>query len=74
MLDGYARISADDRSVEAPLAVLTAAAVTVVRDVASGATTDRAQLRHGHCQLHATIETFVQEQEEQGLIGTFMHP
>jgi hypothetical protein len=74
MLDGYARITTDDRSVEAPLAVLTAAAVTVVCDVASGATTDRAQWRHGHGQLHATIETFVQVQEEQCLVGTFMHP
>ena len=28
----------------------------------------------GHCQLHAKIYTFVQEQEEQGLVGTFIHP
>jgi hypothetical protein len=28
----------------------------------------------GHCQLNAKIYTLVQEQEEQGLVGTFMHP
>jgi hypothetical protein len=27
-----------------------------------------------HCQLNAKIDTFVQEQEEQGLVGTFMNP
>jgi hypothetical protein len=28
----------------------------------------------GHCQLNAKIETLVQEQEEQGLVGIFMYP
>ena len=28
----------------------------------------------GHCQVNAKIYTFVQEQEEQGLIGSCMNP
>jgi DNA invertase Pin-like site-specific DNA recombinase len=46
MIYGYARVSTDGQSVEAQVAALTAAgAVTVYREVASGAKTDRAQLR-----------------------------
>jgi DNA invertase Pin-like site-specific DNA recombinase len=45
MIYGYARVSTDGQSVEAQVAVITAAgAVTVYREVASGAKTDRAQL------------------------------
>ncbi len=47
MIYGYARVSRDGQSVEAQVAALTAAgAVNVYREVASGAKTDRAKLRH----------------------------
>ena len=43
---GYARVSTDGQSVEAQVAVLTAAGViNVYREVASGAKTDRVTLR-----------------------------
>ena len=46
MIYGYARVSTDGQSVEAQVAALTAAgAEKVFREVASGAKTDRAQLR-----------------------------
>ena len=46
MIYGYARVSTDGQSVEAQIAALTAAgAVKVFHEVASGARTDRAQLR-----------------------------
>jgi DNA invertase Pin-like site-specific DNA recombinase len=46
MMYGYARVSTDGQSVEAQVAALRAAgAVTVYREVASGAKTDRTQLR-----------------------------
>jgi Resolvase, N terminal domain len=46
MMYGYARVSTDGQSVEAQVAALTAAgAVTVYREVASGAKTNRAKLR-----------------------------
>lgn len=46
MIYGYARISTDGQSVAAQVAASTAAgAATVFREVASGARTDRAQLR-----------------------------
>jgi predicted site-specific integrase-resolvase len=46
MIYGYARVSTDGQSVEAQVAALTAAgAVKVYREVASGAKTDRTQLR-----------------------------
>ena len=46
MIYGYARVSTDGQSVEAQVAALRAAgAVTVSREVASGAKTDRAKLR-----------------------------
>jgi DNA invertase Pin-like site-specific DNA recombinase len=46
MMYGYARVSTDGQSVAAQDAALTAAgAVKVFREVASGAKTDRAQLR-----------------------------
>ena len=46
MIYGYARVSTDGQSVEAQVAALTAAgAAKVFREVASGAKTDRAQLR-----------------------------
>jgi len=46
MIYGYARVSTDGQSVEAQVAALTAAgAGRVFREVASGAKTDRAQLR-----------------------------
>src|SRR4051794_15229846 len=46
MIYGYARVSTDGQSVEAQVTALTAAgAEKVFREVASGAKTDRAQLR-----------------------------
>ena len=46
MIYGYARVSTDGQSVEAQVAALTAAgAAKVFQEVASGAKTDRAQLR-----------------------------
>ena len=46
MIYGYARVSTDGQSLAAQLAELTAAgAGKVFREVASGAKTDRAQLR-----------------------------
>jgi DNA invertase Pin-like site-specific DNA recombinase len=47
MIYGYARVSTDGQSVEAQVAALTAAgAGKVYREVASGAKTNRRQLRH----------------------------
>ena len=46
MIYGYARVSTDGQSVEAQIAALTVAGADMVfREVASGAKTDRAQLR-----------------------------
>jgi DNA invertase Pin-like site-specific DNA recombinase len=54
MIYGYARVSTDGQSVMAQIADLTAAeAVKVFREVASGAKTDRAQLRRALDQLAA---------------------
>ena len=54
MIYGYARVSTDGQSVEAQIAALTAAgAEKIFREVASGATTDRAQLRRLLDQLDA---------------------
>ena len=54
MIYGYARVSTDGQSVEAQIAALTAAgAVKVYREVASGAQTDRAQLRQVLARLAA---------------------
>ena len=54
MIYGYARVSTDGQSVEAQVAALTAAgAVKVYREVASGAKTDRAQLRQVLVRLAA---------------------
>jgi len=54
MIYGYARVSTDGQSVEAQVAALTAAgADKVFREVASGAKTDRAQLRRALDQLDA---------------------
>ena len=54
MIYGYARVSTDSQSVEAQVAALTAAgAVNVYREVASGAKTDRAQLRQVLARLAA---------------------
>ena len=54
MIYGYARVSTDGQSVEAQVAALTAAgAGKVFREVASGAKTDRAQLRRLLHQLAA---------------------
>jgi DNA invertase Pin-like site-specific DNA recombinase len=54
MIYGYARVSTDGQSVEAQVAALTAAgAAKVFREVASGAKTDRAQLRRALAQLDA---------------------
>jgi predicted NBD/HSP70 family sugar kinase len=54
MIYGSARVSTDGQSVEAQVAALTAAgAVTVYREVASGAKTDRAQLRQVLARLAA---------------------
>jgi hypothetical protein len=52
MIYGYARVSTDGQSVEAQVAALTAAgAVTVYRETASGAKTDRARLRQALAAL-----------------------
>jgi DNA invertase Pin-like site-specific DNA recombinase len=54
MMYGYARVSTDGQSVEAQVAALTAAgAVSVYREVASGAKTDRAKLRQVLSKLAA---------------------
>src|SRR5581483_6583608 len=54
MIYGYARVSTDGQSVAAQVAALTAAgAGKVFRGVASGAKTDRRQLRHALGQLDA---------------------
>jgi DNA invertase Pin-like site-specific DNA recombinase len=54
MIYGYARVPTDGQSVEVQVAVLTAAgAVKVYREVASGAKTDRAQLRQVLTKLTA---------------------
>src|SRR5271156_1012035 len=54
MIYGYARVSTDGQSVEAQIAALTAAgAEKIFREVASGAKTDRAQLRRALDQLAA---------------------
>src|SRR6266851_7952484 len=52
MIYGYARVSTDGQSVEAQIAALTTAGVEkIFREVASGAKTDRAQLRRMLDQL-----------------------
>jgi hypothetical protein len=54
MIYGYARVSTDGQSVAAQVAALTAAsAEKVFREVASGAKTDRAQLRRTLDQIDA---------------------
>jgi len=54
MIYGYARVSTDGQRVEAQVAALTAAgAVSLSREVASGAHTDRAKLRQGLARLAA---------------------
>jgi len=54
MIYGYARVSTDGQSVEAQVAELTAAgAVRVFREVASGAKTDRGQLKRALHELDA---------------------
>ena len=54
MIYGYARVSTDGQTVSAQVATLTAAgAAKVFREVASGAKTDRAQLRRALDQLEA---------------------
>jgi DNA invertase Pin-like site-specific DNA recombinase len=54
MIYGYARVPTDGQSVEVQVAALTAAgAVKVYREVASGAKTDRAQLRQVLTKLTA---------------------
>ena len=54
MIYGYARVSTDGRSVAAQVAALRAAgAAKVFREVASGARTDRAQLRKAIATLQA---------------------
>jgi len=54
MMYSYARVSTDGQSAEAPVTALTAAgAVTVYREVASGAQTERAQLRQVLARLAA---------------------
>jgi hypothetical protein len=53
MIYGYARVSTDGQSVTAQVAALRAAgAAQVFREVASGAKTDRAQLRRGMAALN----------------------
>jgi len=55
MIYGYARVSTDGQSVAAQVAQLRAAgAATVFREVASGAKTDRRQLRRALDQLDAS--------------------
>jgi DNA invertase Pin-like site-specific DNA recombinase len=50
MICGYARVSTDGQSVDAQVRQLTKAGCKkVFREVASGAKTDRAQLRRWHC-------------------------
>src|SRR5271168_3639745 len=52
MIDGYARVSTDGQSVDAQVRQLTRAGCTkVFRETASGAKTDRAQLRRALAQL-----------------------
>ena len=54
MIYGYARVSTDGQSVEAQVAALRAAGADhVFREVASGAKTDRAQLRQALARLAA---------------------
>jgi DNA invertase Pin-like site-specific DNA recombinase len=54
MIYGYARVSTDEQSIAAQVAALTArGAGCVYREVASGAKTDRAQLRRAIDQLDA---------------------
>ena len=54
MFHGYARVSTDGQSVDAQVRQLTkAGCVKVFREVASGAKTDRAQLRNALAQLAA---------------------
>jgi DNA invertase Pin-like site-specific DNA recombinase len=54
MIYGYARVSTDGQSVEAQVRQLrTAGAAKVFREVASGAKTDRAQLRRLLAELGA---------------------
>src|SRR4051794_13128639 len=54
MIYGYARVSTDGQSVEAQISALTTAgADRVFREVASGAKTDRTQLRRALDQLNA---------------------
>ena len=54
MIYGYARVSTDGQTVAAQMATLTAAgAAKVFREVASGAKTDRTQLRRALDQLEA---------------------
>jgi len=54
MIYGYARVSTDGQSVTAQVAALKAAgAATVFREVASGAKSDRAQLRRAVATLAA---------------------
>ena|ERR1017187_6185574 len=49
---GYARVSTDGQSVTAQVAELTkAGCAKVFRETASGAQTNRAQLRKAHCRL-----------------------
>src|SRR3954452_8280524 len=54
MIYGYARVSTDGQSVAAQVQQLTAAGCAkVFREVASGATTDRAQLRRALAKLES---------------------
>src|SRR3954452_20543378 len=54
MIYGYARVSTDGQSVEAQVVALTAAGASrVFREIASGAKTDRTQLRRALDQLNA---------------------
>ena len=57
MVYGYARVSRDRRSVAAEVAALTAAgAAKVFRETASGAQTDRVQLRKVLAALELGLE------------------